>query len=60
MATTDESAEGKLAALERLREEALHAGSERAVARQRERGKLLARERLDKLLDPESFVELDR
>ena len=28
--------------------------------RQRERGKLLARERLDKLLDPGSFVELDR
>ena len=39
---------------------ALHSGDERAVARQRERGKLLARERLEKLLDPGSFVELDR
>ena len=50
----------KLEALERLREEAAHAGDERAVARQRERGKLLARERLEKLLDPGSLVELDR
>ena len=38
----------------------LHPASEKAVARQRERGKLLARERLEKLLDPGSFVELDR
>ena len=34
--------------------------TERAVERQRERGKLLARERLEQLLDPGSFVELDR
>jgi propionyl-CoA carboxylase beta chain len=70
MATTDEprqddapaaeTLEEKLAELERLREEALHPGEERAVARQRERGKLLARERIEKLLDPGSFVELDR
>ena len=40
--------------------QAAHAGAEPAVARQRERGKLLARERLEKLLDPGSFVELDR
>ena len=33
---------------------------EKAVARQRERGKLLARERVEQLLDPGSFVELDR
>ena len=55
-----QSTEAKLAALERLRDEALHSGDERAVDRQRERGKLLARERLEKLLDPGSFVELDR
>ncbi|HZB85025.1 MAG TPA: acyl-CoA carboxylase subunit beta [Gaiellaceae bacterium] len=55
-----ESTQAKLAALERLREEALHSGDERAVERQRSRGKLLARERLDRLLDPGSFVELDR
>src|SRR5712691_6860219 len=42
------------------REDALHQGSERAVERQRTLGKLLARERVEKLLDPGSFVELDR
>src|SRR5712692_10481267 len=42
------------------RDEALHQGSERAVERQRAQGKLLARERVEKLLDPSSFVELDR
>ena len=42
-----------------LREQALHAGSAAAVERQHERGKLTARERIDLLLDPGSFVELD-
>jgi acetyl-CoA carboxylase carboxyltransferase component len=56
----DDTTKAKLDELARLREEALHAGDERSVARQRERGKLLARERLEKLLDPDSFVELDR
>jgi propionyl-CoA carboxylase beta chain len=56
----DESTEAKLAHLTELREEALHAAGEKAVARQRERGKLLARERLERLLDAGSFVELDR
>jgi acetyl-CoA carboxylase carboxyltransferase component len=41
------------------REAALHAGSERAVERQHARGKMLARERIDYLLDEESFQELD-
>ena len=50
----------KLAWLQELSEQAAHAGNEQAVARQRERGKLLARERLERLLDPGSFVELDR
>jgi propionyl-CoA carboxylase beta chain len=59
MATHETTAE-KLAWLQQLRDEALHAGNEQAVKRQRERGKLLARERLEKLLDPGSFVELDR
>ena len=45
--------------LERRKQEALHAGPERAVQRQHEKGKLLARERLDYLLDPGSFHELD-
>jgi propionyl-CoA carboxylase beta chain len=51
---------GKLEELLRLRDEALHSGDEKAVERQRSRGKLLARERIEKLLDPGSFVELDR
>jgi acetyl-CoA carboxylase carboxyltransferase component len=60
VAAPDESTGEKLEQLGRLREEASHAGSEQAVERQRQQGKLLARERLEKLLDPGSFVELDR
>jgi acetyl-CoA carboxylase carboxyltransferase component len=51
--------EERLARLAELREEALHAGSPAAVQRQHERGKLTVRERLELLLDPDSFVELD-
>src|SRR4029077_10869698 len=43
-----------------LRDEALHQGSPKAVASRRESGRLLARERVLKLLDPGSFVEIDR
>src|SRR5262249_17055055 len=50
---------GKLADLERRRYEAVHAGSEQAVAKQHERGKLTARERIDLLLDEGSFTEFD-
>ncbi len=60
MAATEDSTRAKLERLLAHREEALHQASERHVARQREQGKLLARERLEKLLDPGSFVELDR
>ena len=45
--------------LERRKSEALQAGPERAIERQHEKGKLLARERIDYLLDPGSFHELD-
>ena len=55
---THDTTEAKLAWLAELNESALHAGAEKAVERQRERGKLLARERIDKLVDPGSFVEL--
>jgi len=51
--------EARIEQLRRLREEALHAGSERAVARQHEQGKLTARERIDLLLDKGSFQEVD-
>src|SRR3954470_1244510 len=50
---------GKLADLYRRSDEAVHAGSERAVAKQHARGKKTARERIDMLVDPGSFVELD-
>jgi hypothetical protein len=46
-----ESTRAKLEELLRLRDEALHSGDEKAVERQRSRGKLLARERIEKLLD---------
>ena len=45
--------------LARRRDEALHAGSERAVERQHARGKMTARERVDYLLDEGSFQETD-
>jgi propionyl-CoA carboxylase beta chain len=60
MATTEDSTQAKLERMLEHREEALHQASERHVQRQREQGKLLARERLERLLDPGSFVELDR
>jgi propionyl-CoA carboxylase beta chain len=55
-----ESTDEKLAWLRELREEALHAGSGKAVQRRRDEGRLLARERAERLCDPGSFVELDR
>ncbi|MEM9561691.1 MAG: acyl-CoA carboxylase subunit beta [Actinomycetota bacterium] len=45
--------------LRQRREQALNAGSERAVQRQYDKGKMLARERIDYLLDEGSFHELD-
>jgi propionyl-CoA/long-chain acyl-CoA carboxylase carboxyl transferase subunit len=51
---------GKLADLDRRREEAVHAGSDQAVEKQHSRGKLTARERIERLLDPGSFVEFDQ
>jgi acetyl-CoA carboxylase carboxyltransferase component len=49
----------RLADLAERRHQARNAGSEKAVARQHEKGKLTARERIDYLLDEGSFVELD-
>lgn len=46
--------------LEALRREAVLGGGEARLQAQHERGKLSARERLDLLLDSESFVEMDR
>jgi acetyl-CoA carboxylase carboxyltransferase component len=50
----------RLADLKQRREEALHAGSQEAIERQHAKGKLTARERLELLLDPGSFIELDQ
>jgi propionyl-CoA carboxylase beta chain len=50
---------GKLADLTRRYDEAVHAGSERAVEKQHAKGKKTARERIEALLDEGSFIELD-
>jgi propionyl-CoA carboxylase beta chain len=50
---------GKIADLDRRLEEAVHAGSERAIEKQHAKGKKTARERIEELLDEGSFVELD-
>src|SRR5438094_2237777 len=46
--------------LDRRNRDALLGGGEERLRRQHEEGKLSARERVDQLLDPGSFVELDR
>jgi propionyl-CoA carboxylase beta chain len=50
---------GKLADLDRRIDEAVHAGSKAAVEKQHAKGKKTARERVELLLDPGSFTELD-
>src|SRR3712207_6003912 len=54
-----ETYEEKLQQLEELRVAAVHSASEQAVEKQHAKGKLTARERVEKLLDPGSFEELD-
>ena len=49
----------KLERLQRMRDEARLGGGEKRVAQQHARGKLSARERLDLLLDDDSFTEID-
>ena len=56
MPTNDE----RLAQLDALRAESLLGGGADRVAKQHGAGKLTARERLELLLDADSFVELDR
>src|SRR2546421_2664516 len=57
---THDTTREKLDWLEELRDQSEHHGSEKAVAKQKDAGKLLARERAEKLCDPGSFVEIDR
>jgi propionyl-CoA carboxylase beta chain len=54
-----ETYEEKLAQLQELKEAAIHSASEKAVSKQHAKGKYTARERIEKLLDPGSFQELD-
>jgi acetyl-CoA carboxylase carboxyltransferase component len=49
----------RVADLAKRKEEALAPGTDKARNRQHERGKLLARERIELLLDPGTFHELD-
>ncbi len=55
--TPEEQKRAKLAALHR---EAEAGGGEARIAKQHEAGKLSARERIDLLLDPGTFVEVDK
>src|SRR3954470_5105233 len=50
---------GKLAQLDHKVDEARHAGSKQAVEKRHSEGRMTARERVEALLDPGSFVELD-
>lgn len=50
----------KLNLLEKKNEEAFTGGGADRISKQKEGGRLSARERLDVLLDPGSFVEMDR
>jgi propionyl-CoA carboxylase beta chain len=52
--------EKRMAELEALREKSRQGGGPERVARQHAEGKLTARERVELLLDPGSFFELDR
>src|ERR1700677_3822117 len=54
-----ETYEEKREQLQELRDEAIHHASAAAVEKQHAKGKYTARERIEKLLDPGSFQELD-
>ncbi len=54
------SLEQKIKKLEELNAQALLGGGEARVERQHEQGKLTARERIELLLDPGTFVETDK
>jgi len=51
--------DSELDLLRKKRAQSLTPAGEAAIAKQHERGKLSARERIERLLDPGSFVELD-
>ena len=50
---------GKIQDLRARLDEAVHAGSARAIEKQHAKGKMTARERINKLVDQDTFTELD-
>ncbi|PZC48667.1 MAG: propionyl-CoA carboxylase beta chain [Chloroflexi bacterium] len=57
--TVEKQIEDKRDQLQRLRQESLAGGGEARIATQHAKGKKTARERIDLLLDPGSFIEID-
>jgi propionyl-CoA carboxylase beta chain len=51
---------GKLTDLIRRSEESVHAGSAQAVEKRHAQGKKTARERVEELMDEDSFIEVDQ
>src|SRR5262245_33280202 len=51
---------GPIARLDEMNRRAIEGGGAARIAKQHEAGKLTARERIDLLVDPGSFVEMDR
>ena len=58
--TTAKTHHGELERLSSLEQRAEQGGGPEAIARHHQRGKLTARERLDLLFDPRSFVEINQ
>lgn len=59
-ATNIQTISEKVELLEAMNEEALKGGGDDRIAKQHEKGKLTARERIDLLLDPGSFQEIGK
>lgn len=57
---TESISKKKINQLRELREKSLLGGGKERIDEQHKKGKLTARERIDLLLDPSSFIELDR
>ncbi len=53
------SVEEKIKKLEQMNQAALQGGGEARIQRQHDAGKLTARERIARLFDPGTFVEID-
>jgi propionyl-CoA carboxylase beta chain len=59
-AMSETSTDPRIKRLEELRQKSLEAGGERRIARQHDKGKMTARERVDFLFDKGTFEEIDR